>query len=64
MDGGFTSSDPAVVACGVYTTGEPYVGNSVQVEIQRQPGGVKEPRYLDLVSSLIGGEVIPDARPA
>ena len=39
----------------VYSTGEPWVGNSIPVRLRRNPGGEPEERYLDLVYQALRG---------
>jgi len=39
----------------VFTTGTPWVGSAVPIELQRVPGGANELRYLDLVYQVLRG---------
>jgi PAS domain S-box-containing protein len=44
----------------VYSTGEPFIGNNLRVQLQRQPGAPLEERYLDLIYTALrdaGGRI-------
>jgi PAS domain S-box-containing protein len=40
----------------IYSSGEPFTGSSLEVELQRQPNGPKEKRLVDLVYQPVKGE--------